>query len=48
VAEDNAMNQKVILMLLSKIGCEADLACNGVEAVAAAEKKHYDLILMDV
>jgi CheY-like chemotaxis protein len=42
------MNQKVILKLLSKIGCKPDLACNGVEAVEAATKKHYDVVFMDV
>jgi signal transduction histidine kinase/DNA-binding response OmpR family regulator len=48
VAEDNMINQKLILRILSKLGYEADLAQNGVEAVAMMNDKLYDLILMDV
>ncbi|MFN8441176.1 MAG: ATP-binding protein [Caldilineaceae bacterium] len=48
VAEDNPVNQKVERLLLEKLGYQVDLACSGVEAVAAAERKQYDLILMDV
>lgn len=49
VAEDNIFNQKVITKLLHNIGySNVDLAWNGVEAVAAAKRKRYDLILMDV
>lgn len=48
VAEDNAINQKVILMLLRQLGVTADLAENGVQAIAAVAARNYDLVLMDV
>jgi len=48
VAEDNVVNQKVVLMLLEKLGVKADLAADGSEAVAAIVGNHYDLVLMDV
>jgi hypothetical protein len=35
VAEDNAVNQKVALMLLQKMGVNADLAGDGAQAIAA-------------
>ena len=48
VAEDNMVNQKVVLMLLKQIGVQADLAQDGSEAINAALRNRYDLILMDV
>jgi signal transduction histidine kinase/ActR/RegA family two-component response regulator len=48
LVEDNKINQIVGLRLLEKLGVAADLAENGEEAVAAAERTSYDLILMDV
>ena len=48
LAEDNAVNQKVGLLMLSRLGYSADVAKNGLEAVAAVEKGRYDLILMDI
>jgi len=48
IAEDNLINQKVVLQMLKKIGCHADLAVNGARALAAAQLQHYDLIFMDV
>jgi CheY-like chemotaxis protein len=47
VAEDNAVNQRVILAQLRRLGIDAELARNGVEAVAAASTCEYDLVLMD-
>jgi len=47
VAEDNVVNQTVIIRLLEKLGCKADLAQNGSMAVQMALADHYDLILMD-
>ena len=48
LAEDNAMNQKLALRLLEKMGLSADLAVNGLEALAAVGRTPYDVILMDV
>jgi CheY-like chemotaxis protein/anti-sigma regulatory factor (Ser/Thr protein kinase) len=48
LAEDNAVNQKLALKLLSQMGYVADVAANGVEVVAAVERQRYDLVLMDV
>jgi PAS domain S-box-containing protein len=47
VAEDNAVNQKVVLRFLEKLGIPADCVPNGTAAVAAWEAVPYDLILMD-
>jgi len=48
IAEDEAINQKVIHQLLSKMGYQAEIANNGLEAIKALEKQPYDVILMDV
>ena len=48
VVDDNFINQKVATRLLQQLGYASDLASNGAEALAALEKKSYDLIFMDV
>jgi signal transduction histidine kinase/HAMP domain-containing protein/ActR/RegA family two-component response regulator len=48
LVEDNAVNQKLALRLLSQMGYRADVAANGLEAVEAVERQPYDVVLMDV
>jgi PAS domain S-box-containing protein len=48
LAEDNVVNQKLALRLLSQMGYRADVASNGLEAVQAVERQPYDVVLMDV
>ncbi|WPU97882.1 two-component regulator propeller domain-containing protein [Mucilaginibacter sp. cycad4] len=48
VAEDNQMNQKLIMKILSKLGYEAALAGDGLEVLDLVNKKTFDVILMDV
>jgi CheY-like chemotaxis protein len=47
VADDNSVNQRVIERLLAKRGLRVDVVGNGLEAVAAAARRPYDLVLMD-
>jgi PAS domain S-box-containing protein len=48
IAEDNAVNQKVVNLLLQRLGYRATAVANGLEAVTAIEMKDYDVVLMDV
>jgi signal transduction histidine kinase/ActR/RegA family two-component response regulator len=48
LVEDHPVNQKLALALLGRLGYTADLAENGREAVAAATREVYALILMDM
>jgi PAS domain S-box-containing protein len=48
VAEDNAMNQQVALLLLGAMGYQADIVGTGEEAIAAVQAERYDVVLMDV
>ncbi|MFA7256391.1 MAG: PAS domain-containing protein [Kiritimatiellales bacterium] len=48
VVEDNQLNQKVALRMLSKLGYNADLARDGVEALEMIGAKPYDIVLMDI
>lgn len=48
VAEDNRVNQKVVLHILQRLGYRADVAANGLEVLAALHRQHYDVVLMDL
>jgi CheY-like chemotaxis protein/HPt (histidine-containing phosphotransfer) domain-containing protein len=47
VAEDNAVNQRIISLLLEKLGLQAYVVHNGLEAVKAVSEKDYPVVLMD-
>jgi CheY-like chemotaxis protein len=48
LAEDNAINQKVALRLLERLGYGADVVGDGRQALAQLDHTAYDVILMDV
>jgi CheY-like chemotaxis protein len=48
LAEDNNVNQRVAIAMLSKGGHEIDIANDGVEALMMASRKQYDVVLMDI
>jgi len=47
VAEDNDANKRLIERLLARLGMDATIVGNGVEAIAAARAGTFDLVLMD-
>lgn len=48
VAEDHPINQKLIITMLERLGCQVDLVENGREAVNAVRDRAYALVLMDM
>jgi CheY-like chemotaxis protein len=48
VAEDNQLNQKVIMRMLEKLGYKADLTRDGVECLEKLAAQPYDIVLMDI
>ena len=47
VVEDNRANQQVALGMLERLGCQVEIVGDGVEAVEAVSRQHWDLVLMD-
>jgi len=48
VAEDNAINQKLIMKILEDFGLDSTIANNGKEAVDLRKQNEYDLVFMDI
>jgi CheY-like chemotaxis protein len=47
VAEDNAVNQKLISRLLERLGYAPRLVDNGLQCLDALRREAYDLVFMD-
>jgi CheY-like chemotaxis protein len=47
VADDNAVNQKVAVRMLERLGLRVDVAGNGLEAVRMMRTLPYDAVFMD-
>ncbi|HEY9723596.1 MAG TPA: response regulator [Oscillatoriaceae cyanobacterium] len=47
VAEDSALNRKLVGSILEKLGCQVDMAADGNEAVQAVAARPYAMVLMD-
>lgn len=48
LAEDNEINQKLIDIMLKKMGCDVDIVSNGHEAIERLQASTYDVVLMDL
>ncbi len=48
VAEDNIVNQKLAMAMISKLGYSADIVSNGSEAVKKLSQKFYKMVFMDI
>ncbi len=48
VAEDNIINQKLLLNVLNRLGIEVSIANNGLKALESRMKHEYDMIFMDI
>jgi len=48
LAEDNVLNQKIIILNLKKYGLNIDVANNGLIAVEKYKPNKYDIIIMDI
>jgi PAS domain S-box-containing protein len=48
LVEDNLVNQKVALKVLSRMGYSADVAENGLKAIQILQNSNYDVVFMDI
>ncbi|GGH07745.1 response regulator [Mucilaginibacter phyllosphaerae] len=48
VAEDNLINQKIVIKGFKNIGYSCDVVSNGLEVLSSLKRQHYDIIYMDV
>jgi CheY-like chemotaxis protein len=47
VVEDNVINQKLASALLARLGCEVEIAANGLKALQLLSDTAFDLVFMD-
>lgn len=47
VAEDQALNQELVNLMLGNLGCRPTIVSNGLEAIEALERSEFDVVLLD-
>lgn len=48
VAEDNIINQKIVIKAFKNVGYTCDVVSNGLEVLSSLKRQHYDIVMMDV
>lgn len=48
IAEDNIPNQKIISIIIKRLGWEYTIVDNGLKAIEACKASEYDVVLMDI
>jgi len=48
LVEDDELCQEIVAEFLADIDVDITLATNGMQAVSAVQKKHFDIVLMDM
>jgi signal transduction histidine kinase/CheY-like chemotaxis protein len=48
IAEDNVVNQKLAVRVLERLSYRPDVVANGLEALDALRRWHYDIVFMDI
>jgi CheY-like chemotaxis protein len=48
LAEDNPVNQKLMFILLNKLGCELEVVSNGQEVLSRLQEKPFDCCILDI
>lgn len=48
IAEDNLQNQKIISIIIQRLGWDYFIVDNGLKAIEACKSNDYDVVLMDI
>lgn len=48
IVDDNLVNQKVVMQMLKRLGCNAEAVSSGMDALNALTIQPYDVVLMDM
>ncbi len=48
IVEDNSVNRRLVRLMLERLGCDPEEAADGLCALECAERRAYDLVLMDI
>jgi DNA-binding response OmpR family regulator len=48
IVEDEPAIRDILYVLLARLGCEGDVACNDQQALAMVRREHFDAVLLDL